>query len=345
MATDQRPRHRAVRFGGTEIPGNLFLAPLAGYTDAAFRSVCVEHGADFTYTEMVSAEGLARSGRGSLRLLGRAENEKQLGVQIFASTAASAAAAASRIIPWDPTLLDLNCGCSVPKILRSGCGAALLRAPQRIGEMVRAITETTGIRVSVKLRLGWDASEITYLDAARSAVEAGAAMIALHPRTRSQGFGGTADWSHITRLCAETDAPVIGSGDLFSAEDGVEMLRATGCEGIMFARGAIGNPFIFDRARRLMSGQPAPKPSLCLRLQTALEHLRRAEGHKGELVACREMRKHLPAYVRGVPGAAAIRRQAATLSRVQEFEELVRTSLNPASPSGNRGCAHRDSSL
>jgi len=336
------PLHRALSLPGLEIPGNLFLAPLAGYTDSAFRAVCRAHGAELTYTEMVSAEALARSSDRTFRLLQRAPGEDLLVVQIFAATARSAAAGAAKIAPLSPSLIDLNCGCSVPKILRAGCGAALLRNPRSIGEIVRAVFEASGIPVTVKLRLGWEESQLSYLEAAREAVRAGAVMIALHPRTRSQGFRGDAEWGHITTLKHSIAVPVIGSGDLFTAEDGMRMLQSTGCDAVMFARGAIGNPFIFSRARQLLEGKSAPCPTLRERLETALDHLLLAAASKGEERACKEMRKHMAAYVRGAPGASAIRRLASTAATVNDYEQLVRTSLDDPGPTVRRACTGLD---
>jgi tRNA-dihydrouridine synthase B len=311
------------------IPGNLFLAPMAGYTDAAFRALCVEQGAALSFTEMVSAEGLARGGDKTWALLSRAENEACWGVQLFGSEPRAAAAAVRLLGPLSPALVDLNCGCSVPKVLKTGSGAALLRSPARIGELVRAMRQETDAPVTVKIRSGWDSSSLNYLEVAEEACRAGAAAVCLHPRTRAQGFTGRADWTQVAELKRRLDAPVFGSGDLFSAEEAARRVRETGCDAVLFARGALGNPFLFAEARRLFAGlPPAPGPSPAERLATALRQLSGAIRLYGEETACREMRKHFCAYTRGVPGGARLRGQAVAARRAADYEALVAEYLS-----------------
>jgi tRNA-dihydrouridine synthase B len=314
----------AVALPKLTIPGNLFLAPMAGYTDAAFRALCVEQGAFLCFTEMVSAEGLARGGRASWDLLRRAENEELWGVQLFGSEPRALAEAVRLLGPLRPSLVDLNCGCSVPKVLKSGAGAALLRSPGRIAELVAAMRGQTDAPVTVKIRSGWDSSSLNYLEVAREACGAGAAAVCLHPRTRAQGFTGRADWSQIARLKASLGAPVFGSGDVFSAADAQRLARETGCDAVFFARGALGNPFLFAEARRLFAGlPPGPAPSPAERLQAALRQLDGAVGLYGEASACREMRKHFCAYTRGLPEGARLRSLAVAARRVADYRALA----------------------
>ncbi len=301
---------------------------MAGYTDGAFRSVCAAWDAILCFTEMVSAEALSRGSGKTLALLERAPNERFIGFQIFASDARTAAKATRLIAALSPTIIDLNCGCSVPKVLKTGCGAALLRDPARIGELVRAMRQETSVPVSVKLRTGWDPAEITYLSCAERAVEAGAALITLHPRTQSQGFKGKSRWEDITALKAACPVPVFGSGDLFSAEDCAAMLRTTGCDGVMIARGALGNPFIFRRTRELLQGErTASSVSPADRLATALAHLELLVPIKGEPTACREMRKHFVAYTKGMESGAALRQRVVRAARVAEYRQIVEEYL------------------
>lgn len=319
---------KPIELPGLRIPGNIFLAPMAGYTDAAFRSLCREQGAALAFTEMMSAEGLARGSRKTLELARRAENEELWGVQIFAGEPRSAAAAVRALEPLKPSLYDLNCGCSVPKVLKAGAGAALLRDPQRIREILRAMRGETDSPLSVKLRSGWDPDSLNYLQAAELAQEGGAALACLHPRTRSQGFSGSADWSHVAELKRSSSLPVFGSGDLFSAEQAAALMSRTGCDGVMFARGAIGNPFIFAQALALFRGQPPlPGPEAEVRLATALEQLARAVALHGELRACRQMRKHFCAYSRGIPGGAQLRGRAVRAERLEDYRHLVEDYL------------------
>jgi len=308
---------------------------MAGYTDAAFRWICLEHGASFCFTEMVSSEALARGNEKTLELLRRAGEERVWGVQIFGSEPQSAAAAVRALEPFQVSLFDLNCGCSVPKVLKSGSGAALLRSPQRIRDMVSAMKNETGSPVSVKLRSGWCADSLNFREAAEAAVAGGASLVSLHPRTRRQGFSGSAEWGHIAALKAVIPVPVIGSGDLFGPAEAVRMLSGTGCDGIMFARGALGNPFVFAQTRALLRGQPAAdgvltpeEVPLRIRLETALEHLRRALSFKPELTACREMRKHFCHYCRGLPGAAELRRWVVEATSFREYQDIVKEYLD-----------------
>ncbi|MBN2354370.1 MAG: tRNA-dihydrouridine synthase [Spirochaetales bacterium] len=303
---------------------------MAGYTDRAFRTIAADCGADFAFTEMVSAEAVKRGNAKTIRLAMPAPGEVSAeriayGIQIFTGDAVSAAAAVTALAPTHPALFDINCGCSVPKILKSGSGARLLQEPKKIGDIVRAMTESSPIPVSVKLRLGWDSHEITYLKAADEAAAAGACLITLHPRTRAQGFGGRADWSHIKILKERLGAlPVIGSGDLFSPEDALRLLTETGCDGVMFARGAIGNPFIFEDTRLLLEGRPqaSPRPA-DIRLHTALRHLGLLMSYKPEPIAAREMRKHFARYAAGLDHAAALRRAANVAASLREYELIV----------------------
>jgi tRNA-dihydrouridine synthase B len=310
------------------IPGNIFLAPMAGWTDAAFRSICIEWGAYLTYTEMVSAEAVKRKNCKTLDLLKRADNEKHLCVQIFASSGPVAGQAVRVINRYKPSVVDINCGCSVPKILKSGCGAALLRSSTKIRDIVKAMRNETDVPITVKLRSGWDSESINYLDTAEQAQEGGACMVCLHPRTRAQLLGGKANWNHIKELKRSVTLPVIGSGDLFTANDVRFMLEETGCDGVMIGRGAMGNPFIFrETVLLLQSNEVAHKPSTRLRMYTALKQLRLAISIKGEQVACREMRKQLCAYSKGIPGSASLRRRISQASVYKEYETIINDFL------------------
>jgi tRNA-dihydrouridine synthase B len=281
---------------------------MAGYSDAAFRSICLEWGADLCYTEMVSAEGVVRNNVKTLELLQRADNERIFAVQIFASEPRTAARAVQKLTLYQPDLYDLNCGCSVAKVLKSGSGAALLRTPEKIGAIVKAIRGETDSPVTVKLRSGWDQSSINYL----------------YPRTRSQGFSARARLSELKDLKARCSVPVIGSGDMFSPADALRVFRESGCDGLMFARGALGNPFIFKATKDLLNGgDPGTAPAGPGRLQTALQQLELAVAFKGEARACKEMRKHFCYYSKGIPGGAELRARAVRAKRVEDYLNLV----------------------
>jgi nifR3 family TIM-barrel protein len=333
------PGLHPVHVGTVEIPDNVWLAPMAGYTDAAFRSVCVSHGVSLCFTEMVSADALSRDNALTLRLLTQAPNEVRLGFQIFASEPKSAAAAVRRIASMAPTLIDLNCGCSVPKVLVTGCGAALLRSPRALGAIVAAMRAETDIPLSVKLRSGWDASSLNFRECAEEAVAAGAVLVTLHPRTRSQGFSGRACQDHIRVLKESCPVPVVGSGDLFSAEDCRLMLEKTGCDAVMIARGCLGNPFIFQQTKALLGAGNAQKGSVQPgsgaqrrvdareRLTAAIQQLRLLAGSVGEAKACRDMRKHFAAYTKGLESAATIRQCAMQAETIADYEDIVESYL------------------
>jgi tRNA-dihydrouridine synthase B len=328
-ASPSRPLYRPLRIGLHTAAGNVLLAPMAGYTDAPFRSVCIDAGAPLCFTEMVSAEALARGSAKTMRLLERAPNEADVAFQIFAAGPRAAAAAVRLIAPLGPLVIDLNCGCSVAKVLRTGCGAALLRDPALVGSIVAAMRSETDLPVSVKLRSGWDSASATFMDCAGAAVAAGAAMVTLHPRTRAQGFTGRSRWEQIAELRAAL-APavsVVGSGDLFTPEDCRDMLARTGCDGVMIARGCLGNPFIFAETRALLEGRPAPAPPAHERLSAALRHLRLLADAVGEPKACRDMRKHFVAYTKGLEGGAAMRQAAVHAAAIADYERLVEDYL------------------
>ncbi len=305
-------------------PGNLFLAPVAGYSDAAFRSLCAEHGCDLAFTEMVSSEALVRGSRKTLPLLERGESEGRYAVQIFGGNPDSMARAAALLDPWAPAIVDINCGCPVPKIVRNGAGSALLRDPLRLGDIVRAVRSGAKAPVTVKIRLGWDEASVNYLETAAAAVEAGASAVTLHARTKAQGYAGKADWPALARLKAALDVPVFGSGDVFSPSDALRMLRETGVDGVMFARGAIGNPFVFREARALLADQAAAEPSRAERVAAARRHLALAVRYLGERTACVEFRKQVCAYTKGTSGGAKIRAAAVKASTPADYEEVFR---------------------
>lgn len=305
--------------------------------------MCVEQGADCTFTEMVSAEGVVRGNLKTVRLMHRSDLEKRYAIQLFTSSPETMYRAALTALAFDPVLIDINCGCPVPKVTKTGAGSALMKHPRLIGSLVSAVhkaVKTAGkpCSVSVKLRSGWDEQSITFRESAEEAVAAGAALVTLHPRTRNQGYSGTAEWDYIGELKQlPLGVPVIGSGDLFSPEDAKRMLLATGCDGIMFARGAVGNPFIFSQTRELLLGTreavppsapPLERPSAAFpsvrkRLETALRHLDRALCYESETVAVKEMKKQFCAYTKGLPGGAALRQLIVHAKTADDYKRII----------------------
>jgi len=236
--------------------------------------------------------------------------------------------------------VDINAGCPVPKVVKTGAGSALMREPLRLGRVVETVVRSAGehlhgIPVTVKLRSGWDSSLINYAECARIAVEAGAAMISLHPRTRSQGYGGKSNWSHIADLAARLPVPVTGSGDLYTPEDALHMLAETKCAAVMFARGAMGNPFIFTQTKSFLTTGTWTPPEQAERMRIALRHLKMLAEDLGEKRACLEMRKQFCAYTKGsagLPGinrGAALREKIVRASTIAEYRELLDLFKNP----------------
>ena len=320
--------YHPVKVGNVTIPGNLFLAPLAGFTDKAFRSICLARGASFTYSEMVSAEALARNSEKTRLLMERADNEENLGIQIFLPDEDTARRALPEILKANPTVIDINCGCPVPKVVKNGAGAALMRKPEIIGKIVKSLTNETDIPVTVKFRTGWDLNTINFLEFADYAVRGGASLLTMHARTRSQGYSGEADWNLLQELKNNVNVPVIGSGNIFSPQDALKMLKKTGVDGVLFARGALGNPFIFNRTAELLKTGNLPQVlNLQGKIGTAWEHLLLTAKYKGEATACREMKKQLCSYTKGEPGSAALRNKIVHAESIAEYREIFREYL------------------
>lgn len=312
--------YKPVKIKDLEVTGNIFLAPLAGFTDRAFRRICVEQGATFTYTEMISSEAVVRGNEKTLELAKRAPNENIYGIQIFSAKASSAAGSLEKLLPFKPALIDLNCGCPVPKIVKSGAGSALMQTPEKIKEIVKALTETTDIPITVKIRSGWTSDTLNYMKVAEMALEGGASLISIHPRTRAQAYSGKSDWNCIKALKDEFKVPIMGSGDLYSGEDARRMIEETGCDSVMFARGAIGNPFVFQDAKAALSGKTATNHSEEDKVLTAFRQLDYAIEYMGEEKAVKEIRKHLCAYTKGITGGSAFRNRIVRGDSYSEYK-------------------------
>ncbi|MFA6689141.1 MAG: tRNA dihydrouridine synthase DusB [Sphaerochaetaceae bacterium] len=317
--------HHQVMIGAVPIPGNIFLAPLAGYTDRVFRSICRDFGADFTYSEMVSAEGVARESAKTDPLMRRGSNEDLFAIQLFMGDVDPVKRCLDRLLTFSPTVIDINCGCPVPKVVKIGAGSQLMRSPDKLYEIVSYITGSCSVPVSVKFRLGWDQDAISWKRTADAALEGGASMLTMHSRTRAQGYAGKADWLQIRALKQwvsekAPSIPVFGSGDLFTAEDAKVMILTTGVDGVMFARGAIGNPFVFREAKALLDGAPVPAPpSIAERKQVIVRHLIQLAEDIGENAACREMRKHVCAYLKGVPFAGPVKQAVVQATSIDMY--------------------------
>jgi len=290
------------------------LAPMAGITNLPMRIMAREHGASLCFTEMVSANGLVRDGRKTLELLRSTPADRPLGIQLFGDSPELLAAAAQQVSDYGD-LIDINMGCPVRKVVNSGAGSALLREPAKVATIIRAVRRATALPLTIKIRTGWESDSSTFLEIGRIAEAEGCNAVTLHPRSRVQMFEGKSDWSKISELKQAIQIPVIGSGDLFSACDVASMLKQTGCDGAMIARGALGNPWIFrDMAD---SGRP---PTPTERSAAAASHMELFAGTYGERVALLEMRKHLCWYSRGLPGGAEFRAQVNGLQNLEQMK-------------------------
>lgn len=313
-----------MKIGRLQLANNIILAPMAGITDLPYRLVMKRFGTALVFTEMVSANGLIRAGLRTRELLRSAPQESPLGIQLFGDDPEVLAEAAG-MVQNDGDLLDINLGCPVNKVIRSGAGSALLRDPLKVGRVIAAVRRATELPLTVKIRSGWDSQSVNFLEVARIAVDEGAEAVTLHPRTRSQGFGGRSDWEQIRRLKENLSVPVIGSGDIFTAGDAMAMLRETGCDAVMIGRGGYGNPWLIRDIIARLAGAEAPPPTPEERLEMAELHLDLFSRFFGSKKAVLDMRKHLCWYARGLPGAGAFR---SLVNQVQSVAELRRAMAN-----------------
>lgn len=307
----------------TEFP--VLLAPMAGVTDLAFREICRAMGADFSYTEMVSAKGLYYGSERTASLLAASPLERPYGVQLFGAEPEIVAGMAKRLADEAHpglALIDLNMGCPARKITGNGEGSALMLDLPRAARIIESAAKSSSLPITVKFRKGFDAAHINAVAFARMAEESGAAMLTVHGRTREQMYSGKADWDIIAAVKTAVSIPVIGNGDVFSGQDALALRAHTGCDGIMVARGAEGNPFIFREIQAALAGKPYAPPTNAERIDTALAHARRLVECRGARAVI-EMRKHVAWYLSGMRGASALRAQVNAIGSLAELESML----------------------
>lgn len=317
---------KPLKIGSVTLPNNLILAPMAGVTDLPFRLLCKEQGAGLLCMEMVSAKAILYKNRNTESLLEIDPRENPVSLQLFGSDPEIISTIAHQIEERPFDILDLNMGCPVPKIVNNGEGSALMKNPKLAGEIIRRTVRAIDKPVTVKIRKGFDDEHINAVEMAKIAEDAGASAVAVHGRTREQFYSGRADWDIIRQVKEAVSIPVIGNGDLLTAEDVIAMEEQTGCDGFMIARGAQGNPWIFRQILHYFeTGEHLAKPTLEEVTQMILRHARMMLEFKGEYIGIREIRKHAAWYTAGYPNSARLR---VAINNVESFEALEELLMN-----------------
>jgi len=313
---------KKLKIGSLSLKNSFCLAPMAGITDLAFRTIVRPFGCALCLTEMVSADGLVRGMAKSLVYLRSSPLDHPLGVQIFGSEPTTLADAARVVADRGADLVDINMGCPVKNVVKRGAGASLLREPAKIGRILHAVRKATSIPLTVKIRSGWDFSNLNALEVSRIAEESGCDAVIVHPRTASQGFSGRADWQVIEEIKAKTRIPIVGNGDVLRAADARRMIEATGCDGVMVGRGALGNPWIFGKIADPPEA-PDDAPDLEERQRIIQEHLRLSVEIFGETMGVQTFIKHLFWYTRGLPGISHFRKIAGPVRNLDELRLMI----------------------
>lgn len=313
-----------MKLGNLEIETPLVLAPMAGVTDWAFRSICAEMGASITVTEMVSSRALVYKDKKSAALLKKTPT-RICGAQIFGNDPAVMAEGARLALEISGCdFLDINMGCPMPKIANSGDGCGLMRTPELAEAIVRAVSQAVDVPVTVKCRLGWDKGSINVLDFTKRMEQSGAAMIAIHGRTRSMLYTGSADWDTIRKAKEQLSVPVIANGDIVDAPSALKCLHWTKADGLMIGRASFGDPWLFQQVRAAMEGRDIPeRPCLKDRVATAVRQFELAKADKGEHIACLEARKHFAWYLRGVSHSAYYKNQISSIATMEDIYAIA----------------------
>jgi len=312
-----------LKLGRIQLRNNLIMAPMAGVTDKFFRALVWEHGAGLTVSEMISAKSIVYNNKNTLRLLENTEGLRPWAVQFFGSEPDVMAEAVKRLDETEYDIVDINMGCPMPKIVKNGEGAALMTNPVLAGQIISAVSKASLRPVTVKIRLGFTPSTCNAIEMAKIAQESGAVAVAVHGRTRDQFYTGCANWEAIRKVKESVSIPVIGNGDIFTPEIAVERLKESGCDGLMLARGVMGNPWLFSRTLKYIeTGKLPPPPTHSQILETAITHLHMVAAD--ERTPIQEMRKHLSWYTKGMPGSADARRRVNMAKTADEMEEILR---------------------
>ena len=317
-----------MKIGNIELENCLALGPMAGVTDLPFRLLCKEMGCNMLYTEMVSAKAILYKNKNTKELLNIDKNEHPVGVQLFGSDPDIMAQIAAQVEEGECDFIDINMGCPVPKIVNNGEGSALLKQPKLVEEILTKMVKAVNKPVTVKIRKGFENGTVYAVEIAKIAESCGVSAIAVHGRTREQYYSGKADWDVIKDVKKAVKIPVIGNGDIFSAEDAKAMKEYTGCDGLMVARGARGNPWIFREIKEyLENGNVIDKPTINDIREMIIRHAKMLVNYKGEYTGIREMRKHIAWYTAGLPHSAELRRMCNQIETMENLVETVNAKL------------------
>lgn len=299
-----------------------FLAPMAGIADLAFRELCVQYGAAYTVSEMVSSKGLTMGDKKSAQLL-TLGNDRPAGVQIFGDDPEIMAKAAVKCLDFNPDIIDINMGCPAPKIAMNGGGASLMKKPELAYEITKAVVQAVDIPVTVKIRKGWDEDSVNAVEMAELAEKAGASAVAVHGRTRQQMYSGSVDFDIIAQVKKAVGIPVIANGDIKDEQSAAIMLEKTNADAIMIGRGALGNPWVFSKINAYLDEcRVLPEPSVTQKMAVMLKHIQKIIEYKGEYTAMREARHHAAYYTKGMRGGAKLRAEIGKLERFEQLQEL-----------------------
>lgn len=313
-----------LKIGTLTLPHRAVFGPMAGFTDAPCRRLMAQHGAGFTVSEMVSGRALVYQDRKTAALLRAEPNDAPYGVQLFGDDPEIMGQAAALIEGEQFDFLDINMGCPAPKIVSAGAGSKLMLDPELCGRIVEQVAAHTTRPVTVKMRKGWDADHITAVECAKACAQAGAAAIAVHARTRAEMYTPGIDLSIIAAVKQAVDVPVLGNGDIHTPEDALEMVRQTGCDGVMIARAALGDPWLFEQVNAALEGAPAPKqPNLQARMNALRRQVEQMVEEKGEYVAMPQARAQAMHYMKGLKGAASLRKVCCELSHLEDLDRLI----------------------
>lgn len=313
--------------GNVDIPSPLALAPMAGVTDLAFRTICRRLGAGYTVTEMVSGKALCYQDKKTLPLLTLGEDEHPAAIQLFGCEEETMERAAAKAAEYSGAdIIDINMGCPVPKVCNNGEGSGLAREPEKAAGVAAAVVRGAGGKpVTAKIRLGWDKGHLNCVELAKRLQDAGVSAIAVHGRTKVQMYSGRADWNAIREVKEALSIPVIANGDVFSPKDAVDILKRTGADMVMIGRGAFGNPWLFQQCAAALRGEPVPqRPPLAQRCDTVVEQIEMTARQKGERIACLEARKHYAWYLKGVPYAGYYKEQICKVETLEQVYEITK---------------------